>query len=220
MRGLDLSVGAEVEFQGRRFRISNAAVSFGEVEGREIATGLYERLPIVELDEPREEAIATVVSDLSTIEGDDYEEARRRQQVIEALLSLPQRRTEDVKNCATELGVSLPTIYRWMRLYSMDDRLTTLLPQKPDGGRGKSRLSAERERVIKIAIDKHLTPQQVTAQATVREVRRLARAANVAPPSPTTIRSRIGAIPEKTRLMMRGHKKDAFGSIQAATWKI
>jgi putative transposase len=91
----------------------------------------------------------------------------------------------------------------------MDDRLTTLLPQKPDGGRGKSRLSTEQERVIKLAIDKHLTPQQVTAQATVREVRRLARAAKVAPPSPMTVRSRIGAIPEKTRLMMRGHKKDA-----------
>ena len=208
MRGLDLSLGAEVEFDGRRFVITNT-IGFDEVEGREMSTGLYERLPIVDLVEPREEVEGTIVADLSIIDSRHYEEAKRRQRVVEELLGLPRRRRLDVKGRATELGVSVSALYEWMRAYRMDDRLTTLLPARPDGGRGKSRLDPAVERAIQLAIEKHLTPQQPTARDTVREARRLCRAAKLDPPHENTIRARIDAIPEETRLRMRGHKKEA-----------
>jgi putative transposase len=208
MRGLDLSLGAEVDFQGRRF-IMSSTISFDEVEGRDPTTGLHERLPVVDLTEPREEAEGTVVSDLSTIDSRYYEEAKRRQRVVEELLALPRRRRADVKQKADELGVSASALYAWMRQYRMDDRLTTLLPARPDGGRGKSRLDPAVERAIQLAIEKHLTPQQLSARATVREARRLCRAAKLEPPHENTIRARINAISEKTRLQMRGHKKEA-----------
>lgn len=208
MKGLDLGLGAEVEFQGRLFVITNT-VSFDEVEGREKATGLYERLPVVELTEPREEVDGAIVADLSTIDSRYYEEARRRRQVLEDLLALQRRRRADVKEKADELGVSVSALYEWMRMYRMDDRLTTLLPGRPDGGRGKSRLDPAVERAIQLAIEKHLTPQQLTVRATVREVRRLCLTAKIEPPHENTIRARINAIPEKTRLRLRGHKKEA-----------
>lgn len=209
MRGLDLSIGAEVELEGRRFVITNGAISFGEVEGREISTGRYERLPVVNLQEPCDEADAVVVSDLAEIESHRYEEARRRKAAVEQLLALPRRRASDVKKHAADLGVSVPTLYRWLREYRMDDRLTTLLPHRPPGGRGKGRISPEAERTISLAIERHLKDQQLLPSAAVREVRRLCRAANIKPPSANTIRARIEAIPERTRMRMRGHKKDA-----------
>jgi len=208
MRGLDLSLGAEVECRGRRFVITNL-IDFDKVEGREKATGLYEHLPIVDLAEPRDEVEGVIVSDLSTIDSRYYEEARRRKRVVDELLALPRRRRVDVKRGAAELGVSVSSLYEWMRLYRMDDRLTTLLPGRPSGGRGKSRLDPAVERAIQLAIEKHLTPEQHTARATAREARRLCRAAKIDPPHENTIRARINAIPEKTRLRLRGHKKDA-----------
>jgi putative transposase len=215
MKGLDLSLGAEVEFRGRRFVVTNGAVSFGEVEGRDTATGRFERLPIAELEEPTEEVGGTNVADLATIDSNRYEEAKLRQQAIEKLLALPRRRKTDVERCAAELGASASAVYGWMRLYRMDDRLTTLLPTRPNGGRGKSRLDPDVERTIQTAIERHLTPQQPSASATVREVRRLCRAAKIKAPSERTIRNRLEAISEKTLLKTRGHGKEAHDKFSA-----
>lgn len=209
MKGLDLGVGAEVAWNGRRFVITNDAVSFGEVDARDTATGRFERLPVAELTEPHEDVATVGASDLASIESHRFEEARRRQVVLEKLAALPDRSVDDVRRAAGEYGVNLSTMYRWLRLYRLDDRLTTLLPHRPNGGRGKGRLAPEVERAIETALERHLTPQQLSASATAREVQRLCRAAGVKPPSFNTILARIDAIPEPARLRKRGHKKDA-----------
>ena len=209
MRGIDLSCGAEVEYRGQRYVITNNVLSHSEVEARNVSTGQYETLLIAEIEEPRSEADAVVVSDLSTIESHRYEEARRRQGAIEALLALPRRSKQTVRERAADLGVSVSALYGWMRSYRMDDRLTTLLPIKPEGGRGKSRLEPEVERVIQLALEKHLSPQQLSVRDTYREVRRLCRAAKIKPPHENTVRARVQSIPNKVLLRKRGHRKEA-----------
>src|ERR1035441_1889614 len=79
--------------------------------------------------------------------------------------------------------------------------LSSLLPYKPSGGRGKSRLDAEVEEIVKQTISEHfLTRQQRTVRSTSLEVARRCREAQLRVPKANTVRVRIAAIPARERL--------------------
>ena len=77
-----------------------------------------------------------------------------------------------------------------------------MLPYKPAGGRGKSRLEPGVEQIILQTIEEHfLTPQQRA---------RRCRATQLSVPHVGTIRSRIVALPLRERLSRRSHRKAAL----------
>jgi putative transposase len=214
---LDLSRGSIVGANGRRFTITDSAKAFDHVEARDVETGRLERLNITDISEPAEEADTLAAPALPTIETEEAEEARRRAHVIRRLLDLPRRRRADIQSAMDELQVGKTTVYRWMRQFAFGGRrLTSLLPTKRPGGRGKSRLNPEVERILQAAIEEHhLRPLQVSVRSTVREIRRRCRNAGVEPPHENTVRSRIAAIPEKTLLRRRGRSKDVYDRLTA-----
>jgi putative transposase len=73
--------------------------------------------------------------------------------------------------------------------------LSALVPPKHSGGKGKGRLSADLEAIIKTTIqEEYLTPQKRTAQRIIDEVRRRCYRANLQPPADNTVRSRLQAL--------------------------
>jgi putative transposase len=72
--------------------------------------------------------------------------------------------------------------------------LSSLLPYKPSGGRGKSRLNAGVEEIVKATISEHfLTRQQRTVRSTSLEVARRCREAQLRAPNANTVRVRIAS---------------------------
>jgi putative transposase len=212
---LDLSRGAIVAAQGRRYQITDNALGFDRVEARDAETGALERLAVVDIQEPEESAL-TVAPDPSAPDTKDIEEARRRMSVIRPLLELPRRRAADIRAAMAILQVGKTTLYRWMNRLALDGRLTSLQPTPRPGGRGKSRLNPGVESIVQSAIhEHHLKPLQPSVRSTVREIRQRCKNAGLKPPHENTIRARLAAIPEKTMLRRRGQSKKADDRLTA-----
>src|SRR5450631_3872720 len=97
---------------------------------------------------------------------------------------------------AQAAGLDASTLYRWARAYRASGLLSSLLPYKPSGGRGKSGLDAEVEEILKQTISEHfLTRQQRTVRSTSLEVARRCREAQLRAPNANTVRVRIASIP-------------------------
>lgn len=209
-RGIAIERGGEVDVGGRRYVITHV-LDLDYVMAQQTSTGQVERVAIADIREPRAaQPEATITPDLSQLDGADWDEARRRQRAVKELLLLPRRNREAVKAHADFLSVDVATLYRWMRAYRSTGRLDSLLPAKPSGGRGKSRLDPELDKIITTGIEQfYLTKQQRSVRSTADEVARLCRDAGLPPPHMNTVRARILALSERTRLRKRGNSKKA-----------
>jgi putative transposase len=97
---------------------------------------------------------------------------------------------------ARDLGLSERRVYALVRsLREAHGELTALLPEKPTGGRGRSRLPRQAEAMMSAIIDEvYLTTQKRNAAAVVREVTGRCAKAGLRPPAPATIRRRLKAL--------------------------
>jgi putative transposase len=208
--GLSIKDGAEVECGGRRFIIMQL-IGFDFVVARDIESDELVRLAVVDLN-PVSPAPSTVPSlpDLTKVDDRDWAEARRRLDLIAPLLDGTRSPRAVIVERAQAAALDASTLYRWARAYRASGLLSSLLPYKPSGGRGKSRLDAGDEAIVKQTISEHfLTRQQRTVRSTSLEVARRCREAQLRAPNTNTIRVRIAAIPALERLGRRSHRKDA-----------
>ena len=218
-KSLDLSRGAIVEAHGRRYRITNDALGFKEVQALDLTSGRREVLnlddvrpvdDVAPLQDGNAGPQSELVPDLAVMDEERFAEAIERKRVIDAFLALPRRSRVDAKRFAEELQMSVPTFYRWVKAYQSDDRTSTLAPIKRDGGRGKSRLNPEIELLIELAIKQHHnTPRKRRVSATYRYLKQLCRRENVKPPHENTLHARIKSIDQETYLRERGDSKRA-----------
>jgi putative transposase len=96
-----------------------------------------------------------------------------------------------VTEVARSYGVNTATVYRWIRLYERTGRVSSLLSMKRDGGRGRSRLNPEVEKIIRATIeDFYLSKQQRDMQQTCDEATRRFKNAGLEPPHPNIVRNR------------------------------
>lgn len=178
------------------------------VYARHNGTGEHEVLSISELTFATETQVAAAAIDLADIPEAAREGLRRRGNVIRELCDLGRVGLHEAKKAADELGVSFPTIYRWVKKYRETRRLSSLLPSKPNGGRGRARIDPEVDGIVKSVIENfYLTKQQRSIKDTHAEVARVCRAAGKPAPTYETIRLRIQALPPRLRLERRAHKK-------------
>ena len=184
---------------------------------QEKSTGKIERVAIVDIRQLSDAtATSEAVPDLAALDDRDWDEARRRQRVIESLLVNGRRPRSEVQQAGEELGVNAATVYRWLRVYREGGTLSTLLPVKRDGGRGRPRLEEQVEQIIQIGIKEYyLTKQQRSVRGVTTEIARLCRAQGIEPPHENTVRARVKAISERTRLKRRGHAKLAKDKFDA-----
>jgi putative transposase len=195
-----LKPGSEVDYGERRFAIMQV-ISFETVVARDVETGELERLPIAGLRSISEAEPPVPPPDLSELDDRDWNEARRRLDLIQPVLDAARLPRSVMSERARDAGVEVTTLYRWARLYRATGLLSSLLPYKRGGGRGKSRLEPAVEQIVLQTIEEHfLTRQQRTIQSTAAEVARRCREAQLSVPHAGTIRARIIALPVRERL--------------------
>lgn len=205
MSKLDLSPGSQVVYRGSAFVISRV-LDFDSVLAKEINTGHTQQLAVREIrpasDLDGEKAPTSV--DLDEIPDADWKEANRRYEVIRPLLSDGRRTREEVQSQAELARVHWTTVYAWIRKFERTERISSLLPPKPNGGRGKPRIDPEVEQILQEVIERvFLRTQRATPQKTIEEVERLCRNSGVTPPHPNTVRNRIAVLSAEKKLARR-----------------
>ena len=129
------------------------------------------------------------MTDLSLIAEQEWDEARRRAVVIRPLLEFKHCPCTKACEAAAELGLSERQVYRLIqRLRQSDGELTALLPGGSNGGRGKQRLAAPRENLLRRLIAEiFLTRQKRSASELVLAIRSQSLKAGLDPNTATLI---------------------------------
>lgn len=229
-RMLILQEGEIVKYGGQEYAILKIA-DLDRVLAKNLDTGKSEMLRVWELSPSTpedEEARPDPARELADVSDEDWAYARRCLEIIKPLLSRRQRGTNFVDKIAAETGVSRATLYRWQRYYRNTGLLSSLLPTKRSGGRGKGRLMAEVEAIIDDVVQNYyLTDQQPTIQDVAGEIRRLCDQAGLPMPHEHTVRKRIGWIEERERISRRRGRRAAImqfepneGTVPDADWPL
>lgn len=146
-------------------------------------------------------------TDLQDIPEHIYGQAVRWQPLVEAHLQILNPKTEDALKLAKQMGLGLTRTYEYLNQYEENPDLFSLMPQKPSGGKGKSRLSPEIEEIIAEAIEEIFDNETRRRPfKVVQEVHRVCRNLGLRRPSPTTIRSRIKGRNQRKQLEDREGK--------------
>lgn len=148
--------------------------------------------------------------DISDENPDAWEEAKRRLKVIRRLDELGSgRSTADVKQAATDLGLSASRIYVLLDRYRQDHRTRSLLPRRAGWQAGASRLTAKQEDIIQTAVDSEIGHSKKPDLKKIMEDVKLACAdAKIPCPSSPTIRARFAALKAKQRSKTPRDRKD------------
>ena len=198
--------GIRVRHAGREYTITHI-LDLESVLAADKESGDSKRLLIKELSLPITTTSdgSDATTDISLVSDDDWKEAQRRFDTIRPLLAIEnQKKIADVKAEAKRCGVHYVTLYRWIKRYQSMGTISSLVPTKKDGGRGKSRLSPEVDTIIKATLeDYYLTGQRRSVQNACDEVVRRCHNAQLDPPHPNTVRYRIAMISNSVKIKAR-----------------
>lgn len=140
------------------------------------------------------------MTDISTFSEEAWQEAKRRAQMIRPLAARERCPRLLVRAAALDLGLSERQVYALVKRCRLSGgELDALVPGASSGGRGGTRISKGPESVMDDLIySVYLSPQRLSAEAFIREVRRCCHGAGLKPPSASTIRRRLkGLSPEE-----------------------
>jgi len=201
---MEIKPGAKVEFSGVVYEITHI-IDMESVLVQNPADGDAKRLFIKDLQLPGnkcgEEQPQT---NLEAVPDKDWIIAQERLGHLVPLLNAEKRTRKMVSEAAKKAGVDAVTIYRWLKKYKDSMLLSSLLPEDKSGGRGRSRLDKETEKIIQATIeDYYLNKQKPSVQHTCNEAIRRCKNAGVSLPSPVTVRRRISVLSDRERLKMR-----------------
>lgn len=130
--------------------------------------------------------------DLLDVSEYEWSVAELWREKIDPLIRMERAPKSYHTQAASDLGVSVATLYRRLNEYKSSLQMTAFLPPKKSGGAGKARLREEVELIIQDRIDNFfLTDQKPTIAATAKEIRRLCSNAGLELPALNTIRLRL-----------------------------
>ncbi len=163
------------------------------VETRELLTLSIKELRPVEPGQADGKKSTATDLDLENISSEHWDEAKRRFSLIQPILGSTERGKAEAVQIAKQHGVGHATLYRWRRDYLNSGLLSSLLPAKPDGGRGRGRLqNSVVEAIIKESIrDHYRTDAHPSVSSTHRKIGELCQAAGQPEPDYQTVRRRI-----------------------------
>ncbi len=134
------------------------------------------------------------MDDISEINETLWSVGQQRTEIIRALATQRTCSRQSIFEAAKTLHISTRYIYRLIRNFrTSEGLLTSLIPKKPDGGKGKSRLPEIKELLVNDIIDTfYLTSQKLSPACVVQEVRKQCLVKSIyPPPSKSTIRRRL-----------------------------
>ena len=206
MRSLSLNYGATVFYRGRPHVIKQKSRDFTTVVLADSDTGELVQASINDLT-PGSETLSRPVNDLASIHDEDWQNATFIFEIIKPLLDLPSRTKSDVIRRAEEFDVHYASVYRWIRQYESDARVSAFLRQRR-WDTGKTLLSEAVEEIIKDVIETQFLTQQRRSVAKIwREIDKLCKRAKLTPPHINTVHLRVKRLDEyKTTKAREGTK--------------
>lgn len=204
---LTLLPGSAVIYMGRRCHITHLLdfesvliSSIGNKPERALITEL-QPVPILSDFKPPTEVLA--------VPDEDWQLAQQRFEIISPLLDPRGRKRADVEARASQVGMHVNTLYKWISLYESHDRVSALLPRERSD-KGTKKLLAEVELVISNVIEtEYLNKQKKSVSNIFREIKKLCNAAGLPAPHANTVRNRIAKISEEFRMARREGRKKA-----------
>lgn len=212
MKLIELKPGAEVIAKGCRYRIVEVS-NLESVTAINVSTGKSKRIKIANLSAPSDQPDEVLINeDLASIDPTRLEIAQKRYKAIQPIFALSENQTvtrADMSEHASNIGVNTSTLYRWISLYRNTGNLSGLIPYERSGGRGKSRIDPKLDEILVQKIETHyLNNNRRSIERVIREVKKACKLKKLKPPHANTVRNRIAAIDERTRLGKR-HGREA-----------
>lgn len=147
--------------------------------------------------------------DLEVVSEDALKIAEKRYEAIKPLVDLPGRTKDIVGSRASELGVDVVTLYRWISTYE-NSRLLTSLVDTRRADRGKTRLNEAVEEIIKEAFEtEYLTPQKKKISKVYDRVKEKCVEVGLKCPHINTVRNRLKKISHQKVVARRQGRKEA-----------
>lgn len=179
-----------------------------DVRGR-VVTRLARNLTVDTLPQSKK-------TDLATIPDASWQHATARRDTLRSLLAMKksEHSREKINQIAQMFDVHETTVYRWIKKYRQQGTVSCLLRQ-PRADKNQNRLGKRAEEIIKKSIeDVYLTKQKCSIAKVVQEVHRACKNEGLHLPDAKTVRSRVLAIAEETRVRRRDGSKTARAHYQ------
>ncbi|BEV05034.1 helix-turn-helix domain-containing protein [Chryseobacterium gambrini] len=146
---------------------------------------------------------------LESLPEKDWERAKSRYEVISPILS-NRGNLDLITKTAKENNISVPTIYRWLKLFDETGLVSSLAGGKKTGGIGKSRLTKNQEEIINNKINTvYLNQSRKSITKLIREIQLECDNLKITCPHPNTIRSRVKALSDEEKIRKRLGIKEA-----------
>ena len=205
---LSLKPGTEVLYNERRCRITHvldlSLVLVSDNETNQVKQAKITDLkpvPLAQTPKPK--------ADLNQISDAVWQAAERKYEIIRPLLEISGRTLKDVEARAKEYDIHAMTIYKWIRAYEAQGRITAL-QVNPRSDKGSAKLSKEVEVIIAATIEsEYLTRNSKSISRICAEIRQKCENANLPAPHCNTVRKRIDQISDEVRLSRRKGRKTA-----------
>ena len=145
------------------------------------------------------------MDDISKINDKIWSMGEQRAEIIAPLAKSSICSRQMVLEASNKLKLSTRYVYRLVCNYRQSHGLmTSIIPQKPSGGKGRSRLSKQQEELINQVIDEfYLTSQKLSPAKIVEEIKKQCFEKQIEFSSEITIRRRLGSL-SLAQLQKRG----------------
>jgi len=204
-----LQPGSLVTYQNKSYQIRQLAGNLKTVILEDPISGRLLNAPIAHLlltTSAAEAATAQLVP-LEQVSDEQWAVAQQRLAIIRPLLA---RRGDGqlVQEVAQQHDLGQATLYRWIRSFEATGQLSQLIPNRPDGGEGKTRLQPEVEALVRASIEEvYLAKQRSSLKRVYHDVATRCQRHGLTAPHLNTVRDRLLAIRQEKVLRFRhGHK--------------
>jgi putative transposase len=178
-------------------------VNISTVSVEEIETNIIHTVSINNISPYEEIKENDYSSQIHSLSEKEWKKAKYRYEVIKDILK-NKGNLKIIKDKSTEYKVSVPTIYRWIKLYESTGLVSSLAGRKRTGGIGKSRLSKMQDDIINDKIHSvYLTSSRKSINKTIREIKISCKELSINPPHSNTVRNRIKNLSEEERIRKR-----------------
>ncbi len=182
--------GTKVRYDGKEYEVLNL-IDLDKVLIADSEQNI-KTVKISELDQLHPVKEASEAGSLEMIDAKDLEAAQKRFAMIRPLLRA-DRGKKDVQAVSEKYGVSMVTLYKWIRLFENSGTVLSLLPKyKNRGGKGKPRVDPRVQHIMDAVIeDKYLSKQKRTIRKVYEELMIILKREGLPVPAYNTLRDRI-----------------------------
>jgi putative transposase len=192
--------GTRIIHDGIEYKIRRLLADRKSVISENIQTGEVKVLPVSEIRAPNKKEQENDQEEFSVIPIEllsekQVEQGESRLKIIKPFLKNYCDPIK-IKKAAKKHKIGASTIYKWRSRYLRTRSITSLVDREGRGGKGKTRLPKEVEKIVNAVIESVYLKQKKSVTRTIKEIEIQCKDDGLPVPSINTIKNRISAIAE------------------------